>query len=446
MKLTNVSLFCLLALSSIVLACGGGGGGGGGTPPGLTVTAVNPSGGPPAGGTAITITGTGFATGATVTVGGAAAANVTVVDDTTITCNTPAGTTGAADVTVTVGGGSATLTGGFTYGATPPAITSVAPPQGSALGGSQLQVSGAGFSVGTATVTVGGAAATSVVVVDDATIQFATPGGAAGSAPVVVTTSNGASNGGPFAYYDPILLADGVAAGPWMLWAFDITSLTVEPIASLAKGITGMDFGPTGVLYGVTTQPPPTGARELVTINPATGVMAVVGPLNDGGGTNYPIPDITFVNATLYGTEPGIPAGPGVPSVVTINPASGLVTTGVIPITAPPAVLGPGGGMAWNPNGTPGLDVYWMTTDAPTSPLIIVDTLTPGILGGPFLAGFGLGGNITAATYHQGQLYVVDAAAGGGPRELRTVATTTGVSTLVAPLGSPVGAAASPTK
>ena len=84
-------------------------------PPAPTVTSVSPSSGATAGGTAITITGTDF-TGATgVTIGGAAATSVTVVNATTITCVTPAGTAGAKDVIVTTASGSGTGTGLFTY-------------------------------------------------------------------------------------------------------------------------------------------------------------------------------------------------------------------------------------------------------------------------------------------------------------------------------------------
>ena len=56
-----------------------------------TVTSVSPNNGPTAGGTAVTITGTNFAAGATVTFGGTAATNVVVVSSTTITATTPAG-------------------------------------------------------------------------------------------------------------------------------------------------------------------------------------------------------------------------------------------------------------------------------------------------------------------------------------------------------------------
>ena len=66
-----------------------------------TVTSVSPNNGPAAGGTAVTITGTNFASGATVTFGSTAATNVTVVNSTTITATTPAGSAGAVTVTVT---------------------------------------------------------------------------------------------------------------------------------------------------------------------------------------------------------------------------------------------------------------------------------------------------------------------------------------------------------
>lgn len=83
--------------------------------PALTVSGVDPATGDEAGGTSVTITGTGFESGATVTFGGNAATNVSVVDSTTITCDTPAGTTGTVDVVVTVNGESATLSAGFEY-------------------------------------------------------------------------------------------------------------------------------------------------------------------------------------------------------------------------------------------------------------------------------------------------------------------------------------------
>lgn len=80
-----------------------------------TVTSLSPTTGSTAGGTAVTITGKDL-TGATgVTFGGTAATSVVVVDDTHITCVTPAKTAGAVTVAVTTPAGTGSKTTAFTY-------------------------------------------------------------------------------------------------------------------------------------------------------------------------------------------------------------------------------------------------------------------------------------------------------------------------------------------
>ena len=72
-----------------------------------TITSVSPSSGPPAGGNTVTITGTGFTGATSVTFGGVASPNFTIVSDTTITAVVPSTTTtGAVSVVVTSGSGS----------------------------------------------------------------------------------------------------------------------------------------------------------------------------------------------------------------------------------------------------------------------------------------------------------------------------------------------------
>lgn len=65
------------------------------------VTQVAPNTGPIAGGTKVTITGTGFDRPATVTFGGAPATNVVINSPTQINATTPAGNTGTAAISVT---------------------------------------------------------------------------------------------------------------------------------------------------------------------------------------------------------------------------------------------------------------------------------------------------------------------------------------------------------
>ena len=84
----------------------------------IAVTGVTPSFGSTAGGTLLTIVGSSFQSGATVSVGGVAATGVVVVNSSTITARTVAHSAGAVDVVVTnPDTQSATLTGGFTYNA-----------------------------------------------------------------------------------------------------------------------------------------------------------------------------------------------------------------------------------------------------------------------------------------------------------------------------------------
>jgi hypothetical protein len=91
---------------------------------GPTVSSIAPPSGLTAGGTAVTIGGAGFQSGATVTMGGAAATGVSVVNASTITATSPAHAVGIVDVTVanpdTL---SSTLSGGYTYFCTTPTPT-----------------------------------------------------------------------------------------------------------------------------------------------------------------------------------------------------------------------------------------------------------------------------------------------------------------------------------
>lgn len=86
------------------------------TPPAaLTVTGVSPTSGPTNFASEIRVAGTGFLSGATLTLDGVAT-RVTGITSTAIIAMTPVHAAGTVDVVVTnPGGQSATLTGGYTY-------------------------------------------------------------------------------------------------------------------------------------------------------------------------------------------------------------------------------------------------------------------------------------------------------------------------------------------
>lgn len=84
--------------------------------PSPVLTGIAPGTGDAAGGTTVTITGTGFLPQARVVIGGMAATNTALVSPATMTASTPAHFSGAADVTVAnPGKPPITLAGAFTY-------------------------------------------------------------------------------------------------------------------------------------------------------------------------------------------------------------------------------------------------------------------------------------------------------------------------------------------
>ena len=144
-----------------------------------------------AGGTAITITGDNFAPGATVTVGGTAATDVSVVNANAITATTPAHIAGVVDLTVTNGGlaENGTLASAFTYLGPAPTVADLTPcpperaerPLRSRGTGLRRRRDGQHL----------GISATRVTIVDSTTITATTPAHAFGIINVVVTNLDG---------------------------------------------------------------------------------------------------------------------------------------------------------------------------------------------------------------------------------------------------------------
>lgn len=79
-----------------------------------TIDNVTPNSGSVSGGSAVTISGTNFATLTDVSVGGVSAA-FGVINSNTVSIITPAGSPGSADIVVTTTAGSATATDAYTY-------------------------------------------------------------------------------------------------------------------------------------------------------------------------------------------------------------------------------------------------------------------------------------------------------------------------------------------
>jgi hypothetical protein len=173
-----------------------------------------------AGGTSVTVAGTGFVTGAIVKFteesGGAAVSpsvvlagtSVSVASDTSLTVVSPAVTAGTTYfITVTTPQGTSAYVNSaiFTYSGLVPVVAFVSPTSGSTAGGTSVTITGTGFVTG-ATVTFvqesGGTAvsptvsfpATNVNVIGSTSISASSPAATAGTYFVTVTTPTGTSS------------------------------------------------------------------------------------------------------------------------------------------------------------------------------------------------------------------------------------------------------------
>jgi len=171
---------------------------------GLAVTGLSPSSGPSAGGTLVTVFGSGF-TGATmVTFGGVATAFPTVITDGQLIVVAPPHSPGAVDVRVWAGGMSSAATGAnvFLYTYAAPVVTGVDPSNGPPSGGTVVTVTGSGFT-GATGVSFGGTPGTNLTVISNSRLVVTSPAHAAGTVDVVVRAGDVASATGTldlFAY------------------------------------------------------------------------------------------------------------------------------------------------------------------------------------------------------------------------------------------------------
>ncbi len=242
-------------------------------------TALDPVLGPIAGGTTVTLTGSGFlGQQVTVTVGGNPASQVLVLDDATVTFVTPPGTAGPADVTATDSNGASTLTAGFVYydpNATGFDLLGVVPSAGPVAGSPSVSLVGTGFPTGGFGVAFGAAA----------------PNLATGSSANLATVTVPPGSAGPVAVV-------GDAGGV---------------ISTLAAGYT---YLPDRTVTGITPASGPSAGGTPVTITGA-GFAATdqvfIGPLQAVA---------TFVNATTFtATTPPGSAGPN--DVLVLNASGG---------------------------------------------------------------------------------------------------------------------------
>ena len=265
------------------------------------VTSLSPTDGPPAGGTEVTITGTGFTGATAVEFGSTPATGFIVNSATSITADSPAGS-GAVDVTVvTAGGTSATsLADQFTYVAAP-TVTALNPAAGPLGGDTSVTITGTGFTGATA-VDFGATPAASFTVNSATSITADSPSATnAGAVDVTVITTGGTSQTSPddlFSYSAPSVTIIG---GPLALGS----TTTGTPGSPQSYTVSGANL-----------------TADLV-ITPPTGVE-----LSDDAGTTWNTslsltPDAGAVASTMIEARIGASASAGTISGAIANTSTG---------------------------------------------------------------------------------------------------------------------------
>ncbi|MDP1823565.1 MAG: IPT/TIG domain-containing protein [Archangium sp.] len=248
--------------------------------PAPTITTITPAVGFAAGGTIITITGTGFQPAPTVTIGGNPATGVSRLSLTQVTAVTPPGMGGLADVRITNPDAQfATRTGGFRYVAGP-AITSVSPARGPVGGGTTITLTGTDFQAG-ASVQLGGVPAFAVTVTSATTATAVTNGSAAGAVDVVLTNpdTQRATLAGAFTY----------DAAP--------TLTAVSPISGTTAGGTVVTLTGTGFGAGTQVRFGTDGATGVTVVSPTQ--LTALTPAHAVGVVEVRVTSLDSQSATL---------------------------------------------------------------------------------------------------------------------------------------------------
>jgi hypothetical protein len=280
-----------------------------------SVTGVSPASGSTAGGTVVTVTGSGF-TGASGVSFGSVAAGYVVNSDTRITATSPAEAAGTVHVTVTTPSGTSS-TGTpdqFTYiPAAGPAVTGVTPASGSTAGGTVVTITGSGFT-GASTVKFGGTAASSFTVSSASAIIATAPAGSPGTVDVTVTTPSGTSG--------------TVAADHFTYTA---------PAAPTVTGINPSTGGTAGGTVVIVTGTGFTGAKNVsfgpywasrFAVNSDTQITAV-SPAQPAGTVDVVVTNVTG-NSTTSSADHFTYTATAAPAVTAVSPSSGPTTGGTV--------------------------------------------------------------------------------------------------------------------
>ncbi|WP_310723470.1 IPT/TIG domain-containing protein [Streptomyces sp. N2A] len=321
---------------------------------GPVLSSVTPASGPAAGGTTVTLTGSGLSGTTAVRFGSTVASSFTVVSDTQVTAVAPAGS-GTVQITVTTPGGTSNGVA-YAYGSVP-VVSGVSPNQGPVFGGNTVIVTGSNFSGATA-VTFGTTTATSFTVDSPTRISAVVPPGAAGAVQITVTGPGGTSAPGATYFYlaAPVLTGVTPASGPLG------GGISVTLTGSHFLNATAVRFGAAAASFTVVSD-----TRITAVAPPSSTTGAVQVTVTTPGGTGGDLTYEYLAAPVLTALSPAVGRVSGGDIVTltgsgfarttsvrfgTVTAAFTVVSDTALTAAAPPGPPGPVGVTVTTPGGT----------------------------------------------------------------------------------------------
>lgn len=364
-----------------------------------TITSVAPSQGSVGGGTSVTITGTDIQAGVKVFIGGFIAESIVRVSDTQLTLITPPSSSsvgGAANVMIqNADGGAGSLSSGFFYLAieSPLVITNIEPNLGPNFGGTNVTLTGTGFS-SASTVYFGDVPASFVNPLGSSAMFVRVPPNVTGPVAVTVTKPDGSKvtrsdgftytgsvtvdrlspSGGPlaggslvtifgngFVFGASVMIGDKPATSVVVVNSTQIVAKTPSSALGTARVSVTNPNGQVGTRdQGFTFGPSvdakvPVISTVLPVVGPSQGgtQVALTGTDFSGGAAVYfgtvPSPSVTLNGASsLFARAPANQAGPvsitivnsdggtmTLPNAYTYQSGTGITVASVSPTTGP---------------------------------------------------------------------------------------------------------------
>ncbi len=307
--------------------------------PAPTISPLSVTSGPSLGRTNLTVNGTNFANGTTVTFDTVQASSAAVLNSTTITLSTPAHVPGASSLIVRLPDGQ-TVSTPFTFNASPaPTVGAISPSSGT--GGTQITITGTGFattngsaanaasealiSVGAAVCVAGSLGPDSTclksvpavapalpqpIVISATSITGLVPDAAGGAVTVTVRNPDGQSATGSFTYSGP-------SGAP--------TLASISPTSGNTLGGATVTLTGTGFVKGATVSFAGTGgtnsAKIATTVAGGGGSLTAVTPSGIYGLVDVTVTNPGGLKATLKHAFTFTTAAQ--PTITSISPSSG---------------------------------------------------------------------------------------------------------------------------